>query len=165
MATEHRATWGAADQFAPEEVALRPRNVHFHWDTAPLHWIPGDPYGSHVLQGVESNLQNHRSAVGRRGSTRSRHASRKDRLESNAAGTCPIGSGRSSGAKPLLLGRTDPPRPKSHDVPSPRSPPPKACHKLRRFSTCSNCALDIIIPASIPTGAGRARTARAHRTQ
>ena len=49
MATEHLATWGAADQFAPEEVALRPRNVHFQWDTAPLHWIPGDPYGSHVV--------------------------------------------------------------------------------------------------------------------
>ena len=49
MATEHLATWGAADQFAPDEVALRPRNVHFQWDTAPLHWIPGDPYGSHVV--------------------------------------------------------------------------------------------------------------------
>ena len=49
MATEHLATWGAADQFAPEEVALRPRNVHFQWDTVPLHWIPGDPYGAHVV--------------------------------------------------------------------------------------------------------------------
>lgn len=49
MATEHLATWGAAGQFAPEELALRPRNAHFQWDTAPLHWIPGDPYGSHVV--------------------------------------------------------------------------------------------------------------------
>ena len=48
MATENLATRGA-DQFTPEEVALRPRNVHFRWDTAPLHWIPGDPYGSHVV--------------------------------------------------------------------------------------------------------------------
>ncbi len=37
----------AADDFAPEEIALRPRNVRFDWSTAPLHWIPGDPYASH----------------------------------------------------------------------------------------------------------------------
>ncbi len=43
------ATWGVSDQFAPDEVALRARNVHFQWETAPLHWIPGDPYGSHVV--------------------------------------------------------------------------------------------------------------------
>lgn len=47
MAIEHRAAW-AADQISPEEVALRPRNVRFSWDTAPLHWIPGDPYASHA---------------------------------------------------------------------------------------------------------------------
>jgi uncharacterized protein len=45
----HPTTWGVADRFAPDEVALRPRNVHFQWETAPLHWIPGDPYGSHVV--------------------------------------------------------------------------------------------------------------------
>ena len=49
MATKHVATSGVTDQFAPEEVALRPRNVHFDWDTVPLHWIPGDPYGAHVV--------------------------------------------------------------------------------------------------------------------
>ncbi len=49
MAAEHLATSGVADQYAPEELALRPRNVHFDWDTAPLHWIPGDPYASHVV--------------------------------------------------------------------------------------------------------------------
>jgi predicted metal-dependent hydrolase len=47
--TEHCATWAPEDQFVPEEVAVRPRDVHFQWDTAPLHWIPGDPYGSHVV--------------------------------------------------------------------------------------------------------------------
>ena len=41
--------WGAADQFAPDELALRPRNVQFHLENAPLHWIPGDPYGSHTV--------------------------------------------------------------------------------------------------------------------
>lgn len=46
---EHRAVAGPVDDFAPEEVALRPRQVQFRWDTAPLHWIPGDPYGSHVV--------------------------------------------------------------------------------------------------------------------
>lgn len=49
MATEHLANDGPADVFAPEEVALRPRNVHFEWHTPPLHWIPGDPYASHAV--------------------------------------------------------------------------------------------------------------------
>ena len=49
MARERPAIRGTADRFTPEEVALRPRNVHFQWDTAPLHWIPGDPYGSHAV--------------------------------------------------------------------------------------------------------------------
>lgn len=44
---EDRATLGAADVFAPDEIALRPRDVHFDWSDAPLHWIPGDPYASH----------------------------------------------------------------------------------------------------------------------
>ena len=48
MGTENDATLGA-DLFTPDEVALRPRKVHFDWNTAPLHWIPGDPYGSHVV--------------------------------------------------------------------------------------------------------------------
>lgn len=50
--TEHRAAWDGADQFAPEELALRPRNVQFHCESSPLHWIPGDPYGSHVVTGL-----------------------------------------------------------------------------------------------------------------
>ena len=37
------------DEFAPGEVALRPRDARFDWNGAPLHWIPGDPYGSHVV--------------------------------------------------------------------------------------------------------------------
>ena len=44
--TEDRAMSAAPDKFAPEEVALRPRNVQFDWSDAPLHWIPGDPYAS-----------------------------------------------------------------------------------------------------------------------
>lgn len=47
MSSQERSI-GAADRFAPEEVALRPRNVQFEWDSAPLHWIPGDPYASHA---------------------------------------------------------------------------------------------------------------------
>jgi predicted metal-dependent hydrolase len=49
VALEHHANERAADQFAPEEVALRPRNVHFDWQTPPLHWIPSDPYASHAV--------------------------------------------------------------------------------------------------------------------
>ncbi len=44
---ESRAGAPAADEFAPEEIALRPRNVQFDWSDAPLQWIPGDPYASH----------------------------------------------------------------------------------------------------------------------
>lgn len=47
--TTDRAMNAAADTFAPEEVALRPRNVRFDWSEAPLHWIPGDPYASHSV--------------------------------------------------------------------------------------------------------------------
>ncbi|WP_235733209.1 metal-dependent hydrolase [Mycolicibacterium neoaurum] len=45
--SETRANLSAADAFAPDEIALRPRNVQFDWSTPPLHWIPGDPYASH----------------------------------------------------------------------------------------------------------------------
>ncbi|WP_235684111.1 metal-dependent hydrolase [Mycolicibacterium mageritense] len=48
MAIEDPAAGAEADRVSPEEIALRPRNVHFRWDTAPLHWIPGDPYASHA---------------------------------------------------------------------------------------------------------------------
>ncbi|MHC9293175.1 metal-dependent hydrolase [Mycobacterium sp. LTG2003] len=44
----HRRMPDAADEFEPEEVALRPRNVRFDLANAPLHWIPGDPYASHA---------------------------------------------------------------------------------------------------------------------
>ncbi len=47
--TDDRAINAAARAFAPEEVALRPRNVQFDWSAAPLHWIPGDPSASHSV--------------------------------------------------------------------------------------------------------------------
>lgn len=37
------------DNYAPEEVALRPRDAKFSWENTPLHWMPGDPYGSHAI--------------------------------------------------------------------------------------------------------------------
>ena len=46
---EDRATLGAADAFAPDEIALRPRDVHFDWSDTPLHWIPGEPAASHCV--------------------------------------------------------------------------------------------------------------------
>lgn len=48
MVNQDGALRQGADEFAPEEVALRPRNVQFDWGAAPLHWIPGDPYASHA---------------------------------------------------------------------------------------------------------------------
>ncbi|OBF25024.1 metal-dependent hydrolase [Mycobacterium sp. ACS4331] len=49
MGTKRSTARSAPDEFAPEEVALRPREVEFRWDECPLHWIPGDPYGSHAV--------------------------------------------------------------------------------------------------------------------
>jgi uncharacterized protein len=37
------------DNYAPEEVALRPRDARFSWENTPLHWMSGDPYGSHAV--------------------------------------------------------------------------------------------------------------------
>jgi predicted metal-dependent hydrolase len=33
----------------PENLALRPRDVRFDWSTLPTHWIPGEPFATHVL--------------------------------------------------------------------------------------------------------------------
>ncbi|OZM74844.1 metal-dependent hydrolase [Amycolatopsis antarctica] len=33
----------------PEEIALRARDVHFDWSALPMHWIPGDPFATHVI--------------------------------------------------------------------------------------------------------------------
>lgn len=33
----------------PDEVMLQARNVEFDWSSLPMHWIPGDPFGTHVL--------------------------------------------------------------------------------------------------------------------
>ncbi len=33
----------------PDEVMLQARNVEFDWSRLPMHWIPGDPFTTHVL--------------------------------------------------------------------------------------------------------------------
>jgi hypothetical protein len=33
----------------PAEVAIRPRQVRFEWSRTPLHWLPGDPMTSHLI--------------------------------------------------------------------------------------------------------------------
>jgi uncharacterized protein len=33
----------------PERVALRPREVEFDWSALPMHWVPGDPFTTHLL--------------------------------------------------------------------------------------------------------------------
>ncbi|MGL6236065.1 MAG: metal-dependent hydrolase [Segniliparus sp.] len=43
------AAGGAPDAFAPEEIALHARDVHFDFSKARLSWIEGDPYGSHFI--------------------------------------------------------------------------------------------------------------------
>ena len=33
----------------PERVALRPREVEFDWSQLPMHWVPNDPFTTHLL--------------------------------------------------------------------------------------------------------------------
>src|SRR5581483_6334653 len=33
----------------PERVALRPRDVEYDWSSLPMHWVPDDPFTTHVL--------------------------------------------------------------------------------------------------------------------
>lgn len=33
----------------PEHLLLQARNVEFDWTDLPMHWIPGDPFSTHVL--------------------------------------------------------------------------------------------------------------------
>ncbi|HEY1968356.1 MAG TPA: metal-dependent hydrolase [Pseudonocardia sp.] len=33
----------------PDRVALRPRDVQFDWSNLPVHWVPGDPFVTHLL--------------------------------------------------------------------------------------------------------------------
>ncbi|MGN5237347.1 MULTISPECIES: metal-dependent hydrolase [unclassified Rhodococcus (in: high G+C Gram-positive bacteria)] len=34
---------------APDRVLLHARDVHFDWSALPAHWVPGDPFSTHVL--------------------------------------------------------------------------------------------------------------------
>jgi predicted metal-dependent hydrolase len=34
---------------APERVLLQARDVHFDWSALPAHWVPGDPFSTHVF--------------------------------------------------------------------------------------------------------------------
>ncbi|KAF0962875.1 metal-dependent hydrolase [Rhodococcus sp. T7] len=33
----------------PDHILLQARNVEFDWSNLPMHWIPGDPFSTHVL--------------------------------------------------------------------------------------------------------------------
>lgn len=33
----------------PEQVALHARDVRFDWSNLPMHWVPGDPFTTHVI--------------------------------------------------------------------------------------------------------------------
>jgi predicted metal-dependent hydrolase len=33
----------------PKRVALRPRDVEFDWSALPMHWVPDDPFTTHLL--------------------------------------------------------------------------------------------------------------------
>jgi hypothetical protein len=42
-----------ADTSAPRDLDrhpdLKPRRVKFDWENTPLHWVPGDPYATHII--------------------------------------------------------------------------------------------------------------------
>ncbi|TXG92410.1 metal-dependent hydrolase [Rhodococcus rhodnii] len=40
---------GARHDEAPDHVMLHARNVEFDWTGVPMHWIPGDPFSTHVF--------------------------------------------------------------------------------------------------------------------
>ncbi|WP_028934081.1 metal-dependent hydrolase [Pseudonocardia spinosispora] len=33
----------------PDKVSLRPREVEFDWSQLPMHWVPNDPFATHLL--------------------------------------------------------------------------------------------------------------------
>jgi predicted metal-dependent hydrolase len=37
------------DALSREAGSIRPRRVTFDWERTPLHWIPGDAYGTHLI--------------------------------------------------------------------------------------------------------------------
>lgn len=37
------------DPGEPDRVALQARDVAFDWSTLPVHWIPGEPFATHVI--------------------------------------------------------------------------------------------------------------------
>ena len=37
------------DQLEPDHILLQARNVEFDWSDLPMHWMPGDPFTTHVF--------------------------------------------------------------------------------------------------------------------
>ncbi len=33
----------------PDHILLQARDVEFDWSDLPMHWMPGDPFTTHVL--------------------------------------------------------------------------------------------------------------------
>ncbi|HWE89119.1 MAG TPA: metal-dependent hydrolase [Pseudonocardiaceae bacterium] len=38
-----------AEHAEPDNLVLQPRDVHFDWANTPMHWLPGDPFASHLI--------------------------------------------------------------------------------------------------------------------
>lgn len=39
-----------------ETTEIRPRRVRFSWEQTPLHWVPGDPFTTHFINGLHMLL-------------------------------------------------------------------------------------------------------------
>ncbi|WP_328808112.1 metal-dependent hydrolase [Nonomuraea antri] len=38
-----------SNKLAPTTADIRPRRVRFSWEETPLHWVPGDPFSTHLI--------------------------------------------------------------------------------------------------------------------
>lgn len=47
MTDQNQPTHTTVDD--PQHVALRPRDVQFDWSALPMHWVPGEPFPTHVI--------------------------------------------------------------------------------------------------------------------
>lgn len=34
------------------DLEIKPRRVRFSWESTPLHWVPGDPYSTHIINSL-----------------------------------------------------------------------------------------------------------------
>ncbi|AQA24055.1 putative metal-dependent hydrolase family protein [Rhodococcus sp. MTM3W5.2] len=56
----------------PDHILLQARDVEFDWTDLPMHWIPGDPFTTHVFNVLHLLLPAGRTGSSRRSRKRCR---------------------------------------------------------------------------------------------